>query len=409
MGEDQNVEENDPIAEVSTAGGQKTKILSPRSGLVLDIFKKEDLKPGMNLDWTLSTLSLATVGKLRPLPVSMEQKAVKATSEYDVFQEWCIDKSRVGKVAVEKDAPVAKVKNASGSLVVLKSPKKGTVEAIQPIKEGAKISEAMRDRTLAVIGKFPEVQARWPDAAVEVPTHAVFLNWTVQDGSEVEKGQRVAQVWTASGDRRLEAKISDSEVERELSDGEGTEKILSGLELNVCAPIDGYLGNLQPLRPGALIDEAQFGRVIATVRRPMPIYQLLAVVVCVIMWCCLFAVWKILKKPKPIYNHIIFDDPEESPSEDLQPESIPGKKEKQKKEKPPPPPPKKGVKLEFYAPPETPEPEKDMEPDEKKELDEKKKTRQIKKKDSVRTLQASGHHIRENLLEDRREAEASQD
>jgi len=335
----QNVEENDPIAEVyvafGTNQGQKSNVISPKSGMVLAIHK--DLQPDMNLDVALTTLSLATIGKLRPLDVSMEERPVEAPSQYDRFEEWHVSQGSV----VEQDGLVATVKNADGELLVLKSPKYGTIEEMQPVSEGNIISEVMMDRTLAVVGKFPEIYVGWLQSAVEVPEGAIFQRYMVEDNQGVVQGQVVAQILVDGGRRRLEA--SDPADEE-------TAKLVNGVMLNISSSTDGSVGNLQPLKNGMLIEEAQFGRVIATVRRPLPIMQILAVIVCIILWFCLYAVWKILKKPKPIYNHIIFDNPEELEQDDevMDEHSVPAKEPRKKappeKKKPPP---REGVRLDF--------------------------------------------------------------
>jgi len=341
--QNQSVEAGDTIAQVcagceainGNANGPTMNVLSSRSGLVLHMYK--DLRENMQLDSVLATLSLATIGKLRPLAISLEQEPVKATSKSDTFEEWHV---KEGTVVQENDA-VATVKNRLGSLVVLKSPKYGTVEATQPqnLEKGSIISEVMMDRTLAVIGKFPQMEAGWFETCVKAPDGAVFANWVVQDNQDIVQGQVIAKVMTDSGRRRLEA----------LENDDAGEKIVTGFLMNVTSPMDGYMGRKNPLKMGMLIEEAQVGQVIATIRRPLPIMQILAIIICLIMWCCLFCLWKILKKPKPIYNHIIFDDPEEDPCEEMQKEHMPLREKpppKLKREKTPPKL-RTGVRLDF--------------------------------------------------------------
>eukprot|EP00419_Tripos_fusus_P014145 CAMPEP_0172737590 /NCGR_PEP_ID=MMETSP1074-20121228/118036_1 /TAXON_ID=2916 /ORGANISM="Ceratium fusus, Strain PA161109" /LENGTH=1088 /DNA_ID=CAMNT_0013567017 /DNA_START=1 /DNA_END=3267 /DNA_ORIENTATION=- len=332
--QNQSVKQYDPIAEVFEASGQnkghRLNITSPRVGLVLSIQK--DLKPNMHLDRTLVTLNLATVGQQRPLPLSMESRPVKATSKYDIFQEWHVSLGGV----VERDAPVATVRNATGGLVALKSPKYGIVDEMQFLKKGFIINDVMMDTTVAVIGKFPQVSVGWLQSAVEVPEGTIFQKWMVNDSESVVQGQVVAQIFVGDVRRRLEAG--------------GTKKLLTGGTMNVTASVEGSMGNLQPLEMGMLIKEAQLGNVIATIRRPLPIMQILAVLVCVLMWCCLFCIWKILKKPAPIRSHIIFDDPSYDTDEDMWPQQLLPENEPQKERKQKDPRPalqRDGVRLDF--------------------------------------------------------------
>lgn len=50
------------------------------------------------------------------------------------------------------------------------------------------------------------------------------------------------------------------------------------------------------------------GSVIATVSGSLPWWQVFAGILCLSLWVCFLGFFKVMRKPRPIYNHLIFDE-----------------------------------------------------------------------------------------------------
>jgi len=258
------------------------------------------LVKGMSLDDALADSNLLTVGKLKSLDVEMGQMGVRATSEGAIFQKWRVELNGV----VNEGDPIAEIMDNAHQMKVLISPKYGVLEKMQEgLRPGFPLHDTVADMpgaAIAVIGKFPKVEAGHLEEAVEVPQDAVFLGWLVKNGQYVRKGQPVCQVILP--DRRL-SQYSDRH----------TPRIISGSEQNVTSPSEGVVSNLQPLKQGMRIQDVQQGNTIATVRGNLIFYHVFAVIVCCCLWICFFGLFRVMRKHKPIYNRLIFE--ENTPSE----------------------------------------------------------------------------------------------
>jgi len=262
---------------------------------------------------------------LAPLGASIESRPVKVPSLNAQFWEWRVKANDV----VKKGDPIAVILDSSGQQTVLNSSKYGKIESIQDeLTAGCNFGDVLEDKTLAIIGRFPAVQA-WPSflhTPVDAPHGAVFVGWNVADGERVSRGQAIAKVIMPL--RRLR-----DDLQRQVK---------GSLE-NITAPDDGSISNLQPLEPGMMIDYAIEGPTIATVNKSLPFMQIVVLLVCVVMWICFYSLFKIMKKPRPIYNHIVFDENETSDTEMVADDDVPlrMKKEKQPKHAP------RGLQLDF--------------------------------------------------------------
>eukprot|EP00419_Tripos_fusus_P009861 CAMPEP_0172669604 /NCGR_PEP_ID=MMETSP1074-20121228/9787_1 /TAXON_ID=2916 /ORGANISM="Ceratium fusus, Strain PA161109" /LENGTH=774 /DNA_ID=CAMNT_0013486405 /DNA_START=16 /DNA_END=2340 /DNA_ORIENTATION=- len=256
-----------------------------RAGIVREMQK--DLRRNMSIDDAMKDLNIATIGKLDPLDVGLEWKPVEVPFLTAEFVEWRVRTNDV----VNKGDPIAVILDASGKHEVLKSPKKGRIESRQDqLTKGCNLADVLQDKTVAVVGRLPAVQTLpFVQTPVEAPQGAIFQGWLVADGEQVSRGQPVAQVLMP--DRRLK----DDMISLAQASAE-----------NVVATDDGSI-NLQPLEPGMRIEDAIEGPTIATVNKSVPYMQIFAVLVCVVLWFCFFCLLKIMRKPKPVYSHLIFD------------------------------------------------------------------------------------------------------
>jgi len=226
------------------------------------------------------------------------------------FKKWEVE---VGDV-VSKGDKIAMIENNRGQFKEVRASKGGSiVERQEHLRPGYEIDEVMKDTDIAVIGKFPGIEAEGiREKGVVAPEGAVFKEFKAHAGDHVEQGQTVAVV-TLPNSRRL-------------ADGRRL-----GTDMNIVAPVWGTVTKEQPLVPGAKVGDQMEGSDIAIIDMGPPwwVWLLSCVAGLCCILCCLYGV---MKKQTP-YTPM---PPPKEPDEKPKPKPVPA-----------PPPKPEGLRLDF--------------------------------------------------------------
>jgi len=174
-----------------------------------------------------------------------------------------------------------------GEVEVLLAPKAGTIYSIQEsIVSGSDLSDSLEDGDLCVVGRFLEMQPAWTARGVDAPQEAIFADWKIATKDPVHTGDVIAEVLipkTKTGDRAFVRRLEEA-TEWET--------------MQIKAPTWGWVDGKQPLKPGMTVGNQQIGSTIASINNGIP-WWIWVLCILFIQSCCLYSLFRIMKKPVP--------------------------------------------------------------------------------------------------------------
>jgi len=220
------VRKGGPVAAVSKHG-VKTVLPSPAGGIVKFA---QHLEQGDDIDKVMIGNDIAIIHPcLEPLKVDRSFQMAIKSRPLSEFVEWKVSKADV----VKEGQTIALIRlEASRDRILseVRSPGTGIVESMQPLWPGDRVDERLPDMTLATIGsKWPalDVDKKSGDVGLTCNPGMYFVRFRRRKGDRVQMHEPLAELsFTNPVGRRL---ASDDVL---------------------LAPMDGYIKDMQPLRPG---------------------------------------------------------------------------------------------------------------------------------------------------------------